>query len=58
MNKTEVTMKVSQLSGIRQEDCHKIIIALEQVLGEELNASNGVRNAFDKAYKLMGFLKR
>lgn len=58
MNKAEVVTKVSQLSGVEYSDCSKVIEALEQVLGNELEDSNGVRNALDKAYKLIGFLKK
>lgn len=58
MNKKEVVLKVSQLSGIQYSDCSKVIEVLEQILSEELGTSNGIRNAFSKVYKLMGFLKK
>lgn len=58
MNKQEVITKVAQLSGIEYSDCDKVIEALEQVLSEELENSNGIRNAFGKVHKLMGFLKK
>lgn len=58
MNKKKVTEKVSQMSGIELADCNRVINALEQVLSEELEASNGMRDAFGKIYKLMGFLKK
>lgn len=58
MNKKEVIEKVSQLSGIELADCNKVIAALEQVLSEELEASDGTRNAFGKIYKLLGFLRK
>lgn len=58
MNKKEVVTKVSQLSGIEYSDSCKVIEALELVLGEELETSNGKRNAFGKIYKLMEFLKK
>lgn len=57
MNKKEVITKVSQLSGIEYSNCIKVIEALEQVLSEELEASNGIRSAFGKIYRLMGYLK-
>lgn len=56
MNKKEVVIKVSQLSGIEYADCCKVTEALEQVLSEELKTSNGTRNAFGKVHKLIGFL--
>ena len=58
MNKQEVITKVAHLSGIGYSDCDNVIEALEQVLSEELEASNGVKNAFEKVYKLMGILKK
>lgn len=58
MNKKEVVTKVSQLSGIEYSDCNKVIEALERVLSEELEATNGIRNAFGKVHKLMEFLKK
>lgn len=58
MNKEEVITKVSQLSGVEYSDCEKIIEALEQVFSEELETSNGIRYAFGKVHKLMGFLKK
>lgn len=58
MNKKEVVTKVSQLSGVGYTDCDKVIEALEQVLSDQLEASNGIRDAFGKVYKLMGFLKK
>ncbi|WP_185155774.1 hypothetical protein [Dysgonomonas sp. 521] len=58
MNKQEVVAKVSQLSGVEYSDCYKVIEALELVLSEELEASNGIRKAFGKVHKLMDFLKK
>lgn len=58
MNKKEVVIKASQLSGVEYSDCDKVIEALERVLSEELKTSNGTRNAFGKVHKLMGFLKK
>ncbi|MBK5721812.1 HU family DNA-binding protein [Dysgonomonas sp. Marseille-P4677] len=58
MNKKEVITRVSQLSGIEYTSCDKVIEALEQVLSEELESSNGIRNAFGKVYKLIGFHKK
>lgn len=58
MNQNEVITKASQLSGIEYSDCDKVIEALEQVLSEELETSGGIKNAFGKVYKLMGFLKK
>lgn len=58
MNKQEVIAKISQLSGVEYSDCEKVIEALEQVLSEELETSNGIRNAFGKVHKLMGSLKK
>ena len=58
MNKKEVVKKVSQLSGVGYSDCEKVIDALEEVFSEELETSNGIRNAFGKVHKLMEFLKK
>lgn len=58
MNKQEIITKISQLSGVKYSDCKKVTEALEQVLNEELETSNGIRNALGKAYKLIGFLKK
>jgi hypothetical protein len=58
MNKKEIVTKVSHLSGIEYSGCCKVLEALEQVLSEELDASDGIRNAFGKIYKLIGFLQK
>ncbi|MDR1403511.1 MAG: hypothetical protein LBJ60_07425 [Tannerellaceae bacterium] len=58
MNKREVVARASQLSGVEYSDCCKVVEALEQVLNDGLEASGGVKNALEKAYNLIGFLKK
>lgn len=57
MNKTEMTTKISERSGVAMEDCQKVVDAFEEVLNEELLNSKDIGNAFDKIYKLLSFFK-
>lgn len=58
MNKKELIVKISQISGVESSDCCQVIEALEIVLSEELETSSSIRNVFGKVYKLMGILKK
>lgn len=55
MNNTEVTLKVSEKSGVPVEDCQKILNALEDVLSDELSNSKDVGNAFEKVYNILSY---
>lgn len=56
-NHNDVIMKVSELSGINVDDCQHVIVALEQVLSDELSHSKNVSGAFNKVYTILHFLK-
>ncbi|USG64800.1 HU family DNA-binding protein [Brevibacillus ruminantium] len=58
MNKTEVVFKVSERSGVNEEDCRKVLDALEEVLSDELSNSQDVRSVFDKVYSLLHFFQK
>ena len=57
MNKTEITKRVSERSGVDFEECRKVIDTFEKVLEEELSDSKGLGGAFDKIYGVMNFFK-
>lgn len=57
MNRREVIENVSRISEVDPQDCDKVLAALEIVLNNELEASRGIRNVFDKIYSLMSVLK-
>lgn len=56
MNKAEVILKVSEKSGINEDDCKKILNAFEEVLSDRLSDSKGV-SVFETVYKIMSFIK-
>lgn len=56
MNKTDVILKVSAMSGVGSSDCEKVIDALEKVLEEEIGSS-GLSTGFEKFCKLLQILK-
>jgi len=58
MNKTNLIIKVSELSGVGSKECETVLDAFEKVFSNELSTSAGVGNAFDKVYKIMDFLKK
>jgi len=55
MNKREVIIKVSERSQVSEEECMKVINALEEVLSGEFSDAGSAGSAFDKAFKLMCF---
>lgn len=55
MNKAEVILKVSEKSGINEEDCGKVLNAFEVVLSERL--SDSISGAFYKTYSMTSFIK-
>ena len=57
MDKTEISRRVSERSGIGFEECRKVIDAFEKVLEEELADSKGLGGAFDKIYNVLHFFK-
>lgn len=58
MNKTNLVIKVSEISGVDINNCKRVLDAFEEVLGDELSNSDSVGNAFDKIYKMMDSLKK
>ncbi|MGM5630576.1 hypothetical protein O2K51_06690 [Apibacter raozihei] len=58
MNRAEVLIKISKDTGIKVEDCEKVLDSFENILDEKISNSKGVGNAFDKVYQLMSFIKR
>lgn len=58
MNKSDVINRVSEMSQIGIADCEKVIDALEKVLEDELESSQGLLNAFDKFYKLINLFRK
>lgn len=57
MNKEEVIARVAAQSGVNEEDCRRVLKALETVLSDELADSKGVMSALDKVQKVLGFLQ-
>lgn len=57
MNKSEVVIKVSEKSGINQDDCSKVLNAFEEVLSGQLSDSKSISSAFDKIYSVLSFIK-
>ncbi len=58
MNKAEVVAKLAEKSGVVQEDCKKVLDALEGVLSEELAGAEGLGGAFDKVHQLLQLFKK
>ena len=50
MNKAEVILRISEKSGIVQDDCKKVLDAFEEVLSDRL--SHCINNAFYKTYSM------
>lgn len=57
MNKIEITEKVSQMSGVDPLSCEKVLVAFEKVLSDQLKATKGARNVFDRLYQIMTILR-
>lgn len=58
MSKQDILIiKVSERSGINQDDCTKVLNAFEEILSERLSDSNSISGAFDKIYNVMSFIK-
>ena len=57
MNKAEVIAKVAAQSGVGEEDCRKVLQALETVLTDELGNSAGAMSALDKVQKVLSFFQ-
>ena len=57
MNKAEVIAKVVAQSGVNEEDCNRVLKALESVLSAELADTKGVMGALDKMQKMLGFFQ-
>ena len=57
MNKTEMSKRVSEKSGIDFEVCRKAVDALEKVMEEELADTKGLGGKIDKIYNVMHFFK-
>ncbi len=58
MNKQDVVEKVSEISKVSINDCKKVIDALEKVLEDDLESSQGLLNAFDKFHKLINLFRK
>lgn len=57
MTKEEVVLKVSEKSGINEDDCKKVLDAFEEVVSNHISDSKGVSAAFETIYKIMSFIK-
>lgn len=57
MNKRDVISVISEKTGIDSETCTKVTDSLETVLGDELEKSEGIRNAFDKIHALLDMIR-
>lgn len=57
MNKQDLVIKVSEKSGINQDDCTKVLNAFEEVFSNRLSDSNSISGAFDKIYNVISFIK-
>ena len=57
MNKTEIITEVSQMTSVSVADCEKVLDALEEVLGGELNRKGWKNGIFDMIFKIMSKIK-
>lgn len=57
MNKEGVILKVSEKSGVNEDDCKIVLSAFEEVVSNHISDSKGVGVAFDTIYKIMSFIK-
>lgn len=57
MNKRRVINEVLLSTGVEPEKCNRIFNSLETILKNELEKSDGIRNAFDSIYILMELIK-
>ncbi len=55
MNKTEVTLRISEKSGIKQDDARKVLDAFEEVLSDRLFYC--ISKAFYKTYSMTNCTK-
>lgn len=53
MNKTEIITEVSQMTSVSVTDCEKVLDALEEVLGGELNRKGWKNGLFDMIFQIM-----
>jgi len=58
MNKRELLLKTSKLSGIETSACEKVLKTLEEVMSDELESSKNAKSFFEKLYNLMSILKK
>ena len=57
MNKTEIITEVSQMTSVSVADCEKVLDALEEVLGGELNRKGWKNGLFDMIFQIMSKIK-
>ena len=57
MNKTEIITEVSQMTSVSVTDCEKVLDALEEVLGGELNRKGWKNGLFDMIFQIMSKIK-
>lgn len=55
-NNSQVIGKVSELSGVDAETCGKVLKAFEQVMQDELGASQGVGGVLEKLGTIINLL--
>lgn len=58
MNKTALIKRVSEISGVKAEECDKVLKAMEQALEENLSESKRPSEIFDKVYRIMSFIQQ
>lgn len=58
MNKTNLIIKISEISGVDTHNCKKVLDAFEKALDNELSNLGCAEKAFDKIYKMMSFIRK
>ena len=57
MNKREVISAVAERSGVKPEDCAKVLDSFEEVFTEEITGSKWKNAVFEQIYGLLNLIK-
>lgn len=57
MNRKDLVIQIAKMSEVDENNCDKVLHALETVLNEELSNSKGISTAIEKIYSLIGHIK-
>lgn len=57
MNKKQLIVAIAKTSDVNQDDCEKVINALELVLSNELSNSKNRFSAIEKICKVLNYIK-